>query len=454
MSLTVIAFWIIYLLGVGAALMTPLVGVLLYILIYHLNPEYQWWGESVRVLGLRTSMTIVIATVAGIVLRFPRFEKHGSQAPLPIVLGIMLVIWACMSMAWGYGASDRGIYMAEKIIKVMIFILIMIRCVREPQHYHLFVIVWLCGVFYIGYQAYGNVGTHISGRLAHGIGGPDFAESSGLAVHLVSVLPLIGAMFFLSRCWWIRALILLTGALTINTLIMTRTRNAIVGVIAMVVVAMFSLPRGYRRKGWLAIAVGLFLSFYLTDSGWWSRIETITNYKSDPSATSRIAYWGAAIRMVQDYPMGIGLGNFHHVIQDYTPNLHKIRAAHSTYFAGLAELGYPGFTLLMLVIFTALWRLTRIRKQASQFDSDIPVQIGRLKMRFHLGWHAMALRVSLCGYLACGNFTTRLWTEDFWIMIGMVCCLSNITKYMRAEAHVTRTPLVDLPMRSPTLETT
>ncbi len=447
MSLTAIAFWLVYIFGVGSALLVPLAGVLLYILVYHMNPEYQWWGESVRVLGLRTSMTIVVATVIGLALRYPRFGGIGRQFPLPIVFGAALVLLACASMTWGYGTSARGLFMAEKIIKVLFFVLILIRCVREPHHYHLVIIAWLCGVFYIGYQAYGNVGTQYGGRLDRGIGGPDFAESSGLAIHLVSTLPLIGAMFFMASRWWSRALILITGALVVNTIILTRTRNAIVGLIAMGLVAAFSLPRGYRRKGWAAIVLGTLLAFQLTDPGWWKRITTITEYKQDASATSRLLYWKAAIEMAGDYPLGIGIGNFHEAVKDYVPNLKIIRAAHSTYFACLAELGYPGLMLLLMMLTAMLWRLGRVRGEAAHIESDFPIYVRGWRMRFHLGWHAMALRAGLCGYLAGSLFTTRLWTEDFWIMIGLACCLSNVTERIRERASVPDEPPTDQAIR-------
>jgi probable O-glycosylation ligase (exosortase A-associated) len=454
MAFTTIAFWCLYLLGTGAAMLVPLAGVLLYILIYHLNPEFQWWGESIRVLGLRTSMTTVLATVIGLMLRFPRFEAGGRQLPAPIFFGLLLVIYACLSMSWGFGASDRGFYMAEKIIKVMIFVLILIRCVQEPRHYHMVVIVWLLGIFYIGYQAFGNVGVRSNGRLSLGIGGPDFAESSGLAVHLVSVLPVVGAMFFMCRRWWTRGLVLLTGALAVNTIIMTRTRNALFGLAVMILAGLFSMPRGYRLKGWVAIGVGTILALQLADPGWWERIATIPDYQKDLSATNRLLFWTASLEMARDFPMGIGLGNFHEVVKQYVPNLNITRAAHSTYFACLAELGYPGFALFMLVGITALWRLTRIHRAAARFESDLPIQVGRWRMRFHLGWHAMAMRIGLCGYLASSVFTTRLWTEDFWIMIGLICCLSNITERLRATAAVSYEARVDLRLRPMILEAT
>jgi len=440
MPLTAIGFWLLYISGVGAALVTPLAGVLLYILVYHLNPEYQWWGEGIRAVGLRTSLTVIIAVMIGLVLRYKRYRGLARQFPMPIVWALGLVLLAIASMTWGYGFSERGALLAEKIVKVMIFVLILIRCVREPKHYHLVIIAWLCGVFYIGYQAFGNVGIHRSGRLAAGLGGPDFGESSGLAVHLVSTLPLIGAMFFMARRWWSRGFILLLGALSVNTIILTRTRNAIVGLLAMGVVAVLSLPRGYRRKGWAAIAVGALLAFQLTDPGWWDRMSTISNYHRDASAAKRLDYWRAAVEMAGRHPLGIGLGNFHEVVKDYTPGLRAARSAHSTYFECLAEFGYPGLALFAMVSLLTLRRLNRVRREANHIESDFPIDIGGCRMRFHLGWHAMALRAGLCGYLACGIFTTRLWTEDFWILIGLACCLVNVTRHIREHAIISSEP--------------
>ena len=433
MSLTAIGFWLLYTVGVGAALVMPLMGVLLYILIYHFNPENQWWGETIRATGLRTSMTVAAATVIGILLRWPRFQAGARQFPLPVLISIGILLLALASMTWGYGASDRGAYQVEKFAKIVIFVLILIRCVREPHHYHFVIVAWICGLAYIGYQAWGNAGGFAAGRLTRGVGGPDFADSSGLAVHLVASLPLIGAMFFMARRWWSRGLILIAGALTVNTIVMTRTRNVIAGLSAMSIIAVLSLPRGYRRKGFLAICVGALLAVQLVDPHWWERMATIGRYTEDQAAMRRLAYWSAAVRMVGDYPLGIGIGNFHDVVRGYAPGLQIARSAHSSYFVCLAELGYLGIMLLMFLLVVVLQRLNRVRQEANRMNSEVVFGIGRRKARFHLGWHAMAMQASLVAYAAGGVFTTRLWTEGFWILVGLSCCLVNVALRIKQD---------------------
>jgi probable O-glycosylation ligase (exosortase A-associated) len=436
-SLTAILFWIVYAGGVCTAVARPVVGVALYILVYHLNPETQWWGESFAATGLRPSLTVAAATALGIILRRPRLSPGARQFPLQTKLMLALALYALLTLTWADLSFSRSLFMGDKVVKLAIFAVILVRCVRRPEHYHLVIVAWLIGVAYIGYQAHGGVGGRSGGRLAWGLGGPDFAESSDLAVHLVGTLPIIGAMVFMARKWWARVAWLVTGALAVNTIIATRTRNAVVGLAAVTCVAVLWLPRGYRAKGIVAIAAGMLLAAQLADPGWWRRMRTIQDYKSDASAARRIVYWQAAVDMVTDYPFGVGLGQFHYRVGDYLPDGDYGHSAHNTFMTCLAELGLPGMTLFLAAILVALRRTSQVRKAAYQFRSDITLSMGYTSPRFHLAWHAMALQSGLVGYLACSLFTTRLWAEGLWILLGLTACLQNACIHMESAAQTT-----------------
>lgn len=431
MSLTAIVFWALYATGIAGALLNPVVGVLLYILVYHVNPETQWWGASFH--GMRTSFIVALATGLGILLRQTRSENTGRQMSTPIVLAIVLFLLASMSITWGYGFSPRGAYQIEKFFKVIIFVLMLVRCIRHPSDYHLALLAWICGVGYLGYQSWGSVGTMTGGRLSGGLGGPDFAESSGLSVHLVASLPLIGVMMFQMRRWWWKLAFAFIGALTVNTIILTRTRNAVMGIVAMGFMAVWWLPKGYRWRGILGMVIGTLMALQLTDSGWWDRMQTIAHYEEDSSAADRIVFWKASLSMVADNPLGIGVGNFHHVIQEYIPDLDITRSAHNTYITCMSELGVLGLVIFLTVIFTSLSRLAKIQRLAVRENINLTIPIGAWPTRFHLAWYAMGLRCAIVGYCVCGFFTTRLWTEGFWMLIGLATALSNTTEYIIAD---------------------
>ncbi|MCH7872177.1 MAG: O-antigen ligase family protein [Planctomycetes bacterium] len=428
MSLTAAVFWLTYIIGTCVAVAMPAIGVALYVLVYHLNPEFQWWGESIRTTGLRTSFFVVIACLVGMLLQ----GKHRRDVRLhmwPYALMVALAVWSWASLTWGVALTERGSFQVEKFTKILVFIFILIRCASRPRELNLVLWAWVIGVGYVGYQAWGGVGERIGGRLSQGIGGPDFAESSDLAAHLIASLPLIGAMFFNARTWKGRSVTLIIGALAVNAILLTRTRNAVFGLTAMAVASAFSLPRGYRVKGWTAIVVGGLLAYQLTDSGWWTRMSTIFEYSGDAAATDRLRFWRAAVDMSIDHPLGIGVGNFQHYVLEYVPKLTIIRSAHSTYFECLAELGAPGLILLLTIIVAVMIRLNRVRRDARRIDPVVRMRLGGCETQLHLGWQAMALRAGLVGYLVCAMFTTRLWAEDLWILLGLSICLGNVSRH-------------------------
>jgi len=308
MPLTAIMFWLVYIGGLCAAVVYPAAGVALYILVYHLHPETQWWGETVANSGIRTSLTVAIATVIGILVRRPRFVSGAKQFPAAYVLMLALITYALFTVTWADLTWPDTLQFAEKIVKMAIFVFILIRCVRKPEHFCLAMLAWVAGVAFLGYQAWGGIGVRAGGRLSVGLGGPDFAESSELCAHLVASLPLIGALFFTSRTWLGRGFALVAGALAVNTMIMTRTRNALFGLAAITIVIVLRLPKRYRLRGAAAIALGYLLAAQLTDPGWWERMRTIENYQQNTSAMQRITYWKAALDMAARNPAGIGLG--------------------------------------------------------------------------------------------------------------------------------------------------
>ncbi len=437
MSLTELLFWVVYVGGVIGALFRPICGVLLYLLVYNLNPETQWWGSHVESLHLRTSFTVAVATGIGMVLSWRKIQPPATQFPWMFRLAIVFLLYcALVSLSGGDSLfTERSQLFLEKLFKVLVFVFLMIRIVRTTQHLQWVMWIWIIGTIYIGYQAWSGVGDTYHGRLNVGLGGPDFAESSGLATHLVAMLALAGYFFLCCDSLRAKAIALLAGGFAANTIIMTRTRNALPGIIAMIAFALVRLPRGLRVKSLIAITVGIVAASSLTDSGWWTRMNSMKNTQSDLSIARRFDSWHAAMIMAQQYPFGVGLGNFPLRIQEYVSYPAQGRSAHSTYFECLAELGYPGLFLFLSVICATFWHYEDARQIGKYWvffqnrDESLSRELRKILLI------ATANELAISGFLVCSLFHTRLWTEEVWLLLATSCCVHNVAQGLRSRVY-------------------
>ncbi|MCH7527840.1 MAG: O-antigen ligase family protein, partial [Planctomycetes bacterium] len=281
------------------------------------------------------------------------------------------------------------------------------------------IVLWalVLGSLYIGYDAYtAPRGAFARGRLEV-VGGPDFRHSSGLSSHMAAMLPLIAVAVITSRMWLTRATALVSGALTINTVILCRTRSAFVGLFVGLIAALLFAPRGRRILVYSLIGLALAGGYTLTDPPFWERMATLTDREGlaeDPAATGRTDVWRGARELIIQYPLGIGIGNFTQVIGTVDREL-RLRAAHNTLVLCWTELGTQGIVVLVSMIFVSFLQVIYCFRRA-RFTDD-PVWF-----RFM----AYGLLLSMIVSLGAQMFTERLYTEAFWWILALPGCLQRV----------------------------
>lgn len=442
MSLTEVIFWLVFVGGVVGAIFSPICGILLYIIIYNVRPEVQWWGINVAHSGIPTSFTVALATVIGMVLHWRPMRKGEQQFPLMFKLMIMMLLYAfliSMSDQYLLGTAINQRYLI-KMVKIYLFIFMMIRIVRTATQFRWMLWAWLTGTIYIGYEAWSGVGVTVSGRLTGGLGGPDFTHSSGLSAHLVPMIAIAGFLYYSSESKRGKFFALLAAAFAVNTIILTRTRNAFPGVLVLIVFGLLRLPRGMRLKCAVGVVVGMGLALQLTDSGWWSRMETLKNPNQDPSVLSRYEYWRAAVEMAKDHPFGVSPGHFKFMVPQYVHELQSYRSVHSTYFQCLSELGYPGTLLFFAILGAALWQFEKARSAGRDWKERIDKDPQLAIEQRNILLMATANEVAIAGFLVSSMFTSRLWAEGFWLLLATSCCALNISRDLQERVHASRQP--------------
>jgi len=116
-----IAFLLYFVQSSVASFAFPIVGVLCYILLYHVYPQSTWWGKCLEPMGIRYAFVCGLCLLVGSVLNLNRL-KFGRQFIHPIELGILLVFLTMMlSIVTGLPWRPDRDFIVDKMSKVFLF---------------------------------------------------------------------------------------------------------------------------------------------------------------------------------------------------------------------------------------------------------------------------------------------------------------------------------------------
>jgi O-antigen ligase len=419
---------------VAGAMFNPLLGVLGYVGHYMIGPERQWWERPIQDLGIRYSYWLALATFAGVAfnyrgLKFGKSAVSGQEKLLILFLAVIWLVTLLTPDTVGYASIDHP---SVKFIKVVIFILMLTHVVTDIRKLDYLLWVFVVGALLLGLQAYDKPhNSFVRGRL-EGIGGPDFSESNFLAAYMAGLLMLIATQFM--RSGWIGKLVcLVSGAFTANTIVLTRSRGALVGLAGGAVTAMFLAPSKYRVKilaGMIIAGLGM---YYVTDTQFRERAMTITGDQEqmDTSSASRVVIAKGGLRMFLDRPMGVGVGNFKQNIRRYVPE-YDGRAAHNTFILCLAETGFLGMTAFLGIVISGLMSMRRIVRRCHELPEDKQADM------FYL---AYGLCVALVTMLGCGLTLHLTYMEGFWWFLLLPTALGRAMDNYEADLELSTKPL-------------
>jgi len=401
----------------------PIVGVVNYMMVYQCNPHWWWWGKPLAQFGIRYSLTAAVCLIVGMLVSSARIPKSRILFGEWMVLLIVFLVIIMASGLSGTGMSGYGWSLIDKTLKMTIFLYCFLRMGGSRRNFKYILWALVFGTLMIGNDAYNaNADQFVDGRL-NSIGGVDFRESSGLGAHMAAMLPLVGVAFLCARTWKWKSIAALAGILAANTIIQCRTRSAFIGLAAGLVVAVLLAPKGWRRRIYGLMILAALGAYKLTDGYFWERMQTVlrpTEYGEDSTIQARLELWHAAWLMFKDYPMGVGVGQYKFVIEQYDTGefTHAFglprRVTHNTYLLCASELGFHGFIVFVALMGLSLLKVRRCVKLAR--DSDDPRET-RL--------FAYGCLLAMVIYMTASAFTDRLYTESFWWVLALPVCLER-----------------------------
>jgi probable O-glycosylation ligase (exosortase A-associated) len=264
---------------------------------------------------------------------------------------------------------------------------------------------------------------------AHRVQGPFGSFISGnneMGLALILIIPLMRYLQLQAKNFWIHQGLTVSMLLTGIAAIGTQSRGALVG---MAVMGAF-LALKSRNKIFILLAILSVAGAVATimPQQWYDRMYTIENYEDDSSAQGRLHAWQTAINLAKDRVMGGGFETFQpRTYYLYSDDKNKVSStdAHSIYFEVVAEHGFIGLVLFLLLGWFAWNTGNRIRNLARQSEET----------RWGVDLASM-LQVSLMGYASAGAFLGLAYFDLYYDLIAMMVICGLLIKEQVLQQEV------------------
>lgn len=236
--------------------------------------------------------------------------------------------------------------------------------------------------------------------------GNDFAWSLSITIALAMF------MVFTSKRLVTKVVVAGLSLLLLIGLVGTQSRGATLALSASMLYYMLLISK--RRLLGVSIVLVVALGVWaFAPEGYFARMETISTYEEDTSATGRITAWGHAFHMALDHPLlGVGADSFNSAYGRYyrgEGDPQRWISTHSVYFKVLAEYGFTGiiiFLALLYSIFAENHRTARFLREYQGVKS-IPESL------------PLYLNMALIAYAVAATFLSGLNYPHLYLITAM-----------------------------------
>jgi O-antigen ligase len=372
--------------GAFVGLFSPFHGLLAYIALAIIRPDALWFWAVPP--GGNYSRVVAVAMLIGWLCRGTGSWRLGRAWPTTLTLlffWIWLVASACSAesqeTAWSY---------VEVLSKA--FLPWFVGITTIDSNHKLSQLLWTM-VLSIGVLAYEVNRLYFAGYIA--LITEDGIANLGRAVLGIGLNCGAGVAFFLvigSKSYWLKALALFLGLVTLHAVFITFSRGAMLGMVVMAVMTFWILPK--KPSTYALYLLGGLLALQMVGPQVMERFSSTfaKSEQRDASAQSRFDLWSNCLVLMGEHPV-FGLGPEHFALQSQRFGWEANKEAHSLWLQVGAELGIPAMCALAFFYLKPLRRLLRIAKGSDTGDPFLRTAAG------------MGL-VVLCGFILSSSFVT------------------------------------------------
>ena len=388
----------------------PHLGLLIWSWLGYMNPHRLTWGFAYDFPFVQ-----VVAGATMLAMVFAKEKKRFPWSGLTVVWSLF-VVWMSVTTVFALNA-DGAVSEWERTIKIQLMVLVTLLLINTPERINSLVWVIVVSIGFFGVK--GGLFTAMTGGEFRVWGPPgSFIEGNNeIAFALLITVPLMRYLQLQARQHWMRWGLLVAMGLCGLAIVGSYSRGAFVAVGAMLFVLWLKGRRKLVTLVPILVLAGVSLAF-MPDK-YFDRIETIRSYEEDASAMGRINAWWFAFRLAQDNPVtGGGFQTFtRELFLVYAPEPLDFHDSHSIYFEVMAEHGFVGLVLFLVLGLLVLRTGQRIVSEASKSET----------LRW-AGDLAAMLQVSFVGYAVGGAFLGLAYFDLPYHLMALMVLTQQIVK--------------------------
>lgn len=365
---------------------------------HHVGPLLWAWVSMMSphrlTYGFAYSLPFAQISALCVLVVFP-FSKSRRPFPVttPSVLLIVFYLWECITSLASFNTPADVYDMWFKVtkIQIMLFVTMMMLAGRKQIEALIWVIVVSIGF----YGVKGGLFTISRGGTAMVMGPPgSFIEvTNHLALAMLMTVPLMLYLVGTVSRRWGRLALYAAMVLTSLSVLGTTSRGAFVAICTMA--ALWSVRSKHKVISFVFLGIAALGVTSIMSEKWESKMSTIKTHE-DHSAQSRLYTWKMIWNMASYHP--VTGGGFQvtenpatwakYAVTEYA----RAYSPHSIYFQALAEHGFVGLFLYLMIGFTT-WRLC-----------NSMIRRSRVPGREWAGNLARMIQLALLGFATGGAF--------------------------------------------------
>lgn len=374
------------------------------------------------------SQIAILATIATLITNREnrKREKLGKTLKEEYYLTplfMLFFIHCIFSSAFAF-SSEYAFENIKVIASWIIFYLLIISIVNTEKRFLFFLaLFFLCNLkmSQFGFRAWVMRGFSFS---SWGVGGSPgwFANSGEFGIQMCIFFPLASATIYALKPYLTKTrfrISLLLPITAAGSVVATSSRGALLGLF--VVIALYTLRRGEILKKLLLGSFLIALIYIVTPSEFRERFQTAG---TDKTSVTRLEYWKNGKEMADEHPI-LGIGYMNWVIyyreNYFNPTLYRrVEVAHNTFVEAMAELGYVGLAIFLIMCFSSFKLNTATKRIGTASGNNLYIYL------------PIGFNIALAGLFVTTFFIAALYYPFYWIHFALTVSLNKAAKHNAA----------------------